>query len=118
MTLDASGSISERNLIYYQRVSERILIRVLLAPSIYFYVPTFVELSSKNWNSRGQSVRYARICFFSHESFYTFAMAYVNIAEWKADQVCEWLKGTTKMFNQLDSTSPVRHGKIENWVVS
>ena len=32
-------------------------------------------------------------------------MAYVNIAEWKADQVCEWLKGTTKMFNQPDSTS-------------
>jgi len=20
-------------------------------------------------------------------------MAYVNVAEWKADQVCEWLKG-------------------------
>ena len=37
----------------------------------------------------------------SHVSFggwwvvhYGQVMAYVNVAEWKTDQVCEWLKGT------------------------
>lgn len=26
-------------------------------------------------------------------------MAYVNVAEWKTDQVCEWLKGAENSFN-------------------
>lgn len=52
------------------------------------------------------------------ESIYGRVMAYVNVAEWKTDQVCEWLKGAKEnLLSVLTAGDTIKRGKAGERIV-